>query len=237
MSSVQAVIFDWGGTLSVWADVDLFDLWHACAARLAPDRVDEVGAQLAAVEQRAWDHVVTDQRSARLADLLAEATAELGLDVTDAALELAATHYLDAWTPHVVHDPEAGPMLRALRERGLQTGLLSNTHWPRAFHEHFLERDGLRQLLDERCYSSELVHTKPHPEAFGAVLTALGVEPSHAVFVGDRPFDDIAGAQAVGMRTVLRPHKATVVQEDDATPDAVISALSELPGLIDSWSR
>src|SRR5260370_33188166 len=63
MSSVEAVIFDWGGTLSVWADVDLLDLWQACAERLAPDRVAEVCAQLAAVEPRARDHLLTDQRS------------------------------------------------------------------------------------------------------------------------------------------------------------------------------
>jgi putative hydrolase of the HAD superfamily len=234
MSSVEAVIFDWGGTLSLWAHVDLLDLWQACAERLAPDRAAEVCAQLIAVEQRSWDRVAIDQRSSRLADLLAEATAELGLEVTDAALELAATHYLDAWTPHVVHDPEAVPMLRVLRERGLRTGLLSNTHWPRAFHEHFLERDGLSELLDVRCYSSELVRTKPHPEAFRAVLTALDVEPASAVFVGDRPLDDIAGARGVGMRAVLRPNAAVAVSEDGVA-DAVIGSLAELPDLIASW--
>ena len=236
MSSVEAVIFDWGGTLSVWADVDLLDLWQACAERLAPDRAAEVCAQLVAVEQRAWDHVVSDQHSSRLADLLAEATMELGLDVTDAALELAATHYLDAWTPHVVHDPEAAPMLRILREGGVRTGLLSNTHWPRAFHEHFLERDGLRELLDVRCYSSELAYTKPHPDAFRAVLSKLDVAPGQAVFVGDRLFDDIAGAQAVGMRAVLRPHAASPPAEDVAA-DAVIGSLGELPKVIAAWSR
>jgi putative hydrolase of the HAD superfamily len=232
--AVEAVIFDWGGTLSIWADVDLLDLWQACAERLAPDRAAEVREQLVAVEQRAWDRVLTDQRSSRLADMLAEATAELGLDVTDAALELAATQYLDAWTPHVVHDPEAAPMLRQLRRRGLRTGLLSNTHWPRAFHEHFLERDGLGELLDVRCYSSELAHTKPHPEAFRAVLDALGVVPEAAVFVGDRPLDDIAGAQGVGMRAVLRPNAA--VASNGASADAVISSLAELPDLLDEWA-
>ena len=232
--AVEAVIFDWGGTLSIWADVDLLDLWQACAERLAPDRAAEVREQLVAVEQRAWDRVLTDQRSSRLADMLAEATAELGLDVTDAALELAATQYLDAWTPHVVHDPEAAPMLRQLRRRGLRTGLLSNTHWPRAFHEHFLERDGLGELLDVRCYSSELAHTKPHPEAFRAVLDALAVVPEAAVFVGDRPLDDIAGAQGVGMRAVLRPNAA--VASNGASADAVISSLAELPDLLDEWA-
>ena len=105
-------------------------------------------------------------RANPLSDLLAEATRELGADVTEAVLEEAGTHYLDAWTPHIVHDAEAVPTLTALRARGLRIGLLSNTHWPPAYHEHFLERDGLATLIDARAYTSEMAFMKPHPEAF-----------------------------------------------------------------------
>ena len=234
MAGVEAVIFDWGGTLSVFADVDLLDLWRGCAERLAPERADDLCLHLLEVEQRAWDRVAIDQRSSRLADLLTQATSELGLDVTDAALEVAATSYLDAWTPHIVHEADAVPTLSWLREQGWRTGLLSNTHWPRQFHEHFLERDGLASLLDVRCYTSELAHTKPHREAFGAVLGALDVEASAAVFVGDRPFDDIHGAKAAGMRAVLKPNG--FVPHHEVTPDGVIGALSELPNLLQAWA-
>ena len=61
-------------------------------------------------------------------------------------------------------------MLAALRDRACEIGLLSNTHWPRPFHEHFLERDGLVELIDVRCYTSEMTRTKPHPVAFETVL-------------------------------------------------------------------
>ena len=50
-------------------------------------------------------------------------------------------------------------------------------------------------LIDARVYTSDLQHTKPHPEAFLAVLGQLGVAPAAAVFVGDRPVDDISGAK------------------------------------------
>src|SRR5256885_2443662 len=202
---LQAVIFDWGGTLSDFIAVEMEDMWRAAARHLAPDREDEVTALLVAVEQRSWDRVAVDQSSTALARLLAEASAELGLDVVDAVLEEAATHHLDSWTPHIRHDPDAGPVLRALRERGLRIGLLSNTHWPRAFHEHFLERDGLADMIDARLYTSEMVRTKPHPDAFRAALDAVGVRhPERAVFVGDRPYDDVFGAKSAGLRAVLR---------------------------------
>jgi putative hydrolase of the HAD superfamily len=218
---IEAVVFDWGGTLATYADVDMIDMW-----RLA--------ARLVAVEEASWRRVAVDQRSTTLSTLLAEASAELGLDVAEAVLEEAALHHLDSWTPHVHHDPEAQSTLEALRGMGLRTGLLSNTHWPRAFHEQFLERDGLADLLDARCYTSELAHTKPHPEAFGAVLKALGVaDPRAAVFVGDRPYDDIYGARQLGMLAVLRPNP--LVPDYDVAPDACVERLPALVGLVTQW--
>ncbi|HEX2040219.1 MAG TPA: HAD family hydrolase [Acidimicrobiales bacterium] len=232
--AVEAVVFDWGGTLSVFADVEMEDMWRLAAEHLAPHRADEVCARLVAVEARSWERIAVDQRSTTLSCLLAEASDALGLDVAEAVLEEAALHHLDSWTPHVRHEPDAASTLAALRARGLRIGLLSNTHWPRSFHEHFLERDGLDGLIDVRCYTSELAHTKPHPDAFAAVLDALGVEPGAAVFVGDRPYDDVSGAKAVGMRAVLR--RNPLVPPYDVDPDAVIERLSELPPIVEAWA-
>ena len=231
---VTAVVFDWGGTLSSFVEVDMMDMWRLAARRLAPDREEELCARLVAVEEASWARVAVDQRSTTLSSLLARASAELDLDVAEAVLDEAATHHLDSWTPHVRHDPDAAPTLAALKQRGLAVGLLSNTHWPRAFHEHFLRRDGLDGLIDVRCYTSELTHTKPHPEAFGAVLEGLGVEdPGRAVFVGDRPYDDVFGAKELGMRAVLRPNSS--VPGYEVEPDAVIDRLGDLVDLVDEW--
>jgi putative hydrolase of the HAD superfamily len=232
---IEAVVFDWGGTLSEYVPIEMIDVWRLAARHLAPDREDELCARLVAVEEAFWATTSTHQRSARLADLLAEASRQLGLDVTDAVLEEAATHHLDAWTPHIRHDPDAAPTLAALRARGLRIGLLSNTHWPRTFHEHFLERDGLAGLIDVRLYTSELEYQKPHPSAFCAVLEALGVrDPSRAVFVGDRPWDDVVGAKRVGMRTVLR-RNPLVGDHPDASPDAVVERLADVVPVVDAW--
>lgn len=239
--TVEAVIFDWGGTLSVWARVDLEDMWRLAARRLAPDREQEVMDRLLAVEARLWRRVEETQRSATVSEVLEAAGKDLGLDVTEAVLEEAATHHLDAWTPHISHDPDARPVIQALRDRGLRIGLLSNTLWPREFHDRFLERDGLLDLFDARLYTSHMDRTKPHGSAFRAALDALGVaDPSRAVFVGDRPFDDIYGAKSTGLRAVLRPNDAlpagfTVVDRHPVEPDAVIQALPELVELVDAW--
>lgn len=234
--SVQAVLFDWGGTLSVWADVDMVDMWRLAAEHLSPGHSEELTSRLVEVERRYFDRALTDQKAFALPDLLRAASEELGIDVGEAVLEEAALRHLDTWTPHIQHEPDAAEVLSALRDRGLRTALLSNTHWPRHFHEHFLERDGLVDLLDARLYTSEMERTKPHPDAFAAALSAIGVvDPSAAVFVGDRPHDDIFGAKGAGMRAVWR--RNSYVPQWDVEPDAVIDDLGELLDLVDGWLR
>ena len=89
-------------------------------------------------------------------------------------------------------------------------------------------------MLDVRLYTSELPRMKPHPSVFEVALAELDVmEPERAVFVGDRPWDDIHGARSVGLRTVLRRNRA--VPGYDVEPDAVIDELGELPAILERW--
>jgi putative hydrolase of the HAD superfamily len=231
---IEAVIFDWGGTLSVFTDIDMEDMWRMAAGRLAPERAEQLTALLVAVERQAWDRIRVDQHSFTLAQLLADASAGIGLNVTASLLEEASRHHLDAWTPHIHHDPDAVPVLQALRDMGIKIGLLSNTHWPRTFHEHFLARDGLVELIDACFYTCELPRSKPHPSAFPAALEGVGVsDPGRAVFVGDRPYDDVWGAQGAGLKAVLRRNPS--VPDYDVEPDVTISALPELLPAVERW--
>jgi putative hydrolase of the HAD superfamily len=231
--SLCAVLFDWGGTLSTFAEVELEDMWRLAARHFDPAREAEITAALALAEEEAFARTQSDQVASTLRSILEAASARLGLDVTEAILEEAGTHYLDSWTPHIVHEPDAVAVLTELKRRGLRTGLLSNTHWPRAFHEHFLERDGLADLLDARLYTSELSHMKPHPSVFAAALDAVGVDdPATAVYVGDRLHDDVFGAQQAGLRGVWR--RSSSVPGWDVVPDAVVDSLTELLDVLDA---
>ena len=66
-------------------------------------------------------------------------------------------------------------------------------------------------------------------------MAAIGVaDPAGCVFVGDRPYDDVHGAQSAGMRAVLIPN-SDVPPFEAAEPDAVIDRLADLRPLIESW--
>jgi HAD superfamily hydrolase (TIGR01549 family) len=237
--TVEAVIFDWGGTLTQWAPVELEDMWTVAAEHLERETgrdARELQRGLHAAELRMWDRVNKTHHAGTLVELLADASQALGLDVAAAVMSEVATRHLDAWTPHMTHHPDALDTLQRLHASGLKLGLLSNTHWPETFHEHFLERDGLAAFLHVRAYTSNMRHSKPHRETFLHVLERLGVAPDKAVMVGDRPIDDVWGGQQVGMRGIWRPHDQSPPL-GEVVPDAIIQHLSELPGVLRAWSE
>jgi putative hydrolase of the HAD superfamily len=227
--AVRAVIFDWGGTLTPWHSIDLGELWLAVCARHYPaEQAATVAAAARAAELELWQHGEQSQQSARLEQILERA----GVSPSEEFL----ASYFEAWDPHTLTDPDAIPLLRELRRRGLKIGVLSNTMWPRSAHEKVFVRDEVLALIDGAVYTSEIDWVKPHPQAFAAAMRAIGeTDPAACVFVGDRPYDDIHGAKGAGMRAVLITN-SDVPAFAEAQPDAVITRLAELPGLIDRWS-
>lgn len=235
---IRAVVFDWGGTLTPWRRMDFRAGWRAYAElRHAGDeqRAVELADALATADVARWTGIRDDARAFTVADVLADAAAEH----QDGEHAHALAAYRDYWVRATHTDPEAAPMLRALKERGLRLGILSSTMWPGEWHDEWLRRDGVLDLFDGRTWSSDLPFTKPHPTAFRAAMAAVGVDdPAECVFVGDRPYDDISGAKAVGMRAVLVPHSEIPEEQQvpvDVEPDAVIQRLSELPDVVRGW--
>jgi putative hydrolase of the HAD superfamily len=232
----RAVIFDWGGTLTPWHSVDLEEQWRVFARQVHAEEGQalSLAARIVAAEDAAWVRSRTDHSSARLHEILTEA----GLDEGDLQREAALAAYREFWEPHTFTDEQVKPLFEGLREREVRVGVLSNTIWPRDYHRGVFERDGVLELIDADIYSSELAWTKPHPEAFRAAAAALGVEPSEAVYVGDRPFEDIHGSQLAGMRAIWVPHSDIPVGQQvpvDAIPDGVAHQLLDILDILDGW--
>lgn len=233
---VEAVVFDWGGTLTPWHDVDLEEQWRVFARQVHAE--EEQAASLAArildAEDVAWARSREQHRSATLESVLAEA----GLDVSAVAHQAARAAYEEFWEPHTFTDEQVLPLWQGLKDRGLAVGVLSNTLWSREYHRAIFERDGVAHLVDADAYSSELPWTKPHPEAFRAVAARLGVAPEACVYVGDRLFEDVHGPQQAGMRGVLVPHSSIPHRQQvavDVTPDGVAHQLLDVLALVDGW--
>ena len=138
--------------------------------------------------------------------------------------------------------PGALPTIRALREHGWRTAVISNTVGePGAALRPVLRRLGFDSTIEEYLFSDELPWTKPDPEIFREAFRRLGVGADHAVHVGDG-WPDLEGARRAGMRagvlfTGLQRYGAKYhslfLPPDWASPSAQyrIERLDELPAL------
>ena len=119
------------------------------------------------------------------------------------------------------------PALQSLRDAGVSMGLISNTgSAPGPTLRRMLERLGLLHYLQPEAlaFSDELRRCKPDPVVFHHTLTALGIPAKEAVFVGDTPRLDIAGARRAGIRSVLVGGKTS----DEHVPHGAIAHLGQL---------
>ncbi|MDN5794198.1 MAG: HAD family hydrolase [Intrasporangium sp.] len=234
---VRAVLFDWGGTITPWHEIDLRAQWTAFAdgvGTLACAR-DDLAGRLYAAEALAWQRGRSLGVSARLPEIL-EAC---GLARGEALTEAGTAAYRSFWEPHTLTHPGVGPLWEALREAGLRVGVLSNTIWDRAYHRSIFERDGVIDLIDGDTYSSETPWVKPRAEIFTYAAREIGCAPEECVYVGDRSYEDVHGPQQVGMRAIWVPHSRIPVEQQvshDASPDAVAHELTDVAAIVAAWN-
>ena len=123
--------------------------------------------------------------------------------------------------------PDAAQTLSFLRASGLKLGLITNGSIP--MQSSKLACLVLSPMFDIIQISDAEGISKPKPQIFHRALERLNTNPANAVFVGDHPEVDVAGARAAGMRAIWRrdPSVLRVVEAD-----AVIEELGDLLTLL-----
>ncbi len=120
------------------------------------------------------------------------------------------------------------PVLEDLR-RDFRLGIIANQHPPIA---QAIAGYGIAPLFDVMVIS-EIVHLfKPDPAIFEYALREAGIAPAQAVFVGDRPDNDIGPAKAIGMRTVRFRRGYQYIYYNPADPALTADALAEDVGVL-----
>lgn len=248
MSELQGVLFDLGGTLLEY--VQDHETWDQVEGRgitaLYPLLVEH-GCQMEAVAFRqllldrilaAWQQATGGLATPSLRALVETLAGELGLPLRDGLVARAVGAYC-ASIVHVARPyPGAAEVLAQLKALGLRLGLVSNTLWEADVHRRDLERFGLLGYFDDLVFSSECGRWKPNAEVFAFALQRLGLQARAAVFVGDRLVDDVGGAQAAGLKGVLRelPREENDYERGGQMgirPDGRIRHLEELPPLLE----
>jgi len=123
-----------------------------------------------------------------------------------------------------------GPLLRRLAAR-YRLAVVSNFDYsPTALD--ILERAGVADLFGAIVVSDAVGWRKPRREIFEEALGRLDARAADALFVGDRPDIDVAGARAVGMDAAwLNPERAPLPAAV-AAPTFEIRDLAELAAIL-----
>lgn len=87
-----------------------------------------------------------------------------------------------------------------LRSNGFRTGLISNCA-PEVVA--LWDETPFANLFDTTVFSCHIGFVKPSPEIYQAAIDALNTSASNCIFVGDGSGDELAGAERVGMSSVL----------------------------------
>ncbi|MGH2554506.1 MAG: HAD family hydrolase [Actinomycetota bacterium] len=245
MQPVRAILLDFGHTLVDFHRTQeaLHAAYEQIRARIEAvaymevhellDLVDRVAGGVDGLVSQSYEEGRMEELDQ--AELFREALSGIGFDLPDDVIEHIVALDHSAYSNSITVEPEVVATLDRLRNSGYRMGLVSNISLRPNLMRADLERMGLSTYLDATVFSSEVGVRKPDARIFHEALDRLGAQSVEAVFVGDRLYDDVSGAQAVGIRAVLTRQFR---QEDDPdfAPDAVIKHISELPAVLEEWN-
>lgn len=88
-----------------------------------------------------------------------------------------------------------------------------------------LERGGIDHYFQHILLASEIGFPKALPEFYTQALFRLGVQPAHAMMIGDKYETDIMPAKAAGLRTILVTTSAGRFPDADAVVPTISHAM------------
>jgi putative hydrolase of the HAD superfamily len=208
VSQFEAVLFDAGDTL-IRLSGSGEKLLHRAAAALGADPLDPDG--VAQVWQRVLDRSGTAEELAKGRDLSNARHRDVWIALYEAAgcerlasglsEELyALTVSAESWEVF----PDTLPTLKAVRDRGLRVGIVSDTGFDLRPAMDLL---GLSPFVDTVVMSFEYGICKPAATVFLTACDQMRVRPERALMVGDNPLTD-SGAVTAGMYVFLLPRPA-----------------------------
>jgi putative hydrolase of the HAD superfamily len=186
----RCVLLDALGTL-----VELEPPWTHLAAELGIESDERVERAVRAEMRYYREHSDEGRDPDSLAALRHRCA---GIVSTELGREVSAEQLMAAIRFRAL--PDAAPALAELRELGLRLVCVSN--WDISLPS-VLDRCGLADYLDAVITSAAVGARKPDPRIFEAGLAAGGSAPTEALHVGDTADEDLAGAQAAGIRALL----------------------------------
>jgi FMN phosphatase YigB (HAD superfamily) len=193
---VSVLLFDFGGTLDAdgvaWNE-RFFRLWRAEGEDLPREAFDRA---FYTADDALVGALPLELPLAETATRLARGIGE-GLGTRDASVP---ERVAERFTAESRGNLSRSAALLARLSSRYKLGVVSNFY---GNLEAVCREAGIGRYLSAAVDSEEVRCSKPDPAIFHAALERLSAEAAEAVFIGDSPARDMAGARGVGMRHVL----------------------------------
>jgi HAD superfamily hydrolase (TIGR01509 family) len=242
---IQAIIFDLDDTLIDWSKQTeswtefnrkqanklyryLQDNQHFAQTPTLDNFAENFHQHIMAV----WTEAKPEWRGAKFTDALQRTLDQYGAE--DVSIPTLLRVYEWAAMPGVVTFEDTLDTLEALRQREYRLGLITNSFLPMWMRDAELKAYGLLDYFPHRITSGDTGYMKPHPAIYWRMLGMMNLMPHQAIFVGDRPSNDIAGANDVGLTSVLMKPEHLDYPLHDVVPDYTINKLGELLPILES---
>lgn len=202
---IRAVLFDLDGTLYDREAVVLHvarEQWAAFGRRLV--NADEASFRRRFLELDEHGYASRSSLYQRLA---------ASFSLPDDVAQLMERDFWDCYAQGCALTDDTSATLEALRSAGKSLGVITNGE--KTWQARKLASLGLGDFFDVVLVSGSEGLKKPDPLIFARALERCGVPPHEAMFVGDHPEIDVAGARAAGLMAVWkRVPYWTMVLED-----------------------
>lgn len=241
---IKGVFFDVGGTLYSYRAMQptMLKALEKMKARLALDQDIAEVARLYGLANKASDKEFAVKPAYLFRDYFKATFSNFLGSIDKGHLE----HHFD-WFHQTQNEmligamelmPDCHDTLSRLKDMGLYLAAVSNADEEQL--KPLVERGQLHQWLTHWTSSEAAQSCKPDRRFFDIALQKSGLPADQVMFVGDSLEQDILGAHALGMTTVLiteADHPAPMhIGRDVPDPHFNISRLSELPAIVASLS-
>ncbi len=231
LSSIEAIIFDVGGTLRETA---------RRAPREKPAYIQKICAllgtdipaeqMLALLELRAKAYKAWSKGNAVALDEAELWTQWLLPDWPPETVRALAIPLNKIWRDSLAVRrvrPEVRPVMLELRRRGYRLGIASNTISSTEVPE-MLASLGISDAFECVALSCQVKLRKPDPGLLLAAAAEMSVAPERCAYVGNRAEADVPAARKAGFQAVILMGNSAPVAEPGPGPDFTLSSLNAL---------
>lgn len=151
---------------------------------------------------------------------------EFGL--LEAEKEVLLEEYICEFRKFSTSNLHVDSVIRRIVDCELKIGLITNGKYP--FQYNNFQTLSVSKLFNLVVVSEKIGIKKPDPRIFEFACEQLNISANTAIFVGDNPYTDIDGANAIGMLSVFLKNRRF---HECGHADYQISTFAELPAIIE----